>query len=254
MLRGMGNPVILAVDDDEWIIAAIRVALQPRKYEIVSAADGWEGLTLAARRTPDVVISDIMMPNMDGWAFVKQLRAKPDLALVPVIFLTTLDTAKDYLRGYRLGADDYLPKPVDIRELDIRVTRALQQREALKKAHPTAPPAAGTPQGSLRGTVDQMGLASLLSILHLGRRSGMLQLRRSTGEEGMLFLVDGAIHRAETRGGVKRKNTDAVCTLLGWSEGTYDFSTAALRVPDEIGLPTESLLLEGARRLDEAKR
>jgi CheY-like chemotaxis protein len=250
----MGAPLILAVDDDEWIIAAVRVALQPRKYEIVAAADGWEGLTLASKRTPDVVISDIMMPNMDGWAFVKQLRSKADLALVPVIFLTTQDTAEDMLRGYRLGADDYLPKPVDTRELDLRVTRALKQRETLKNTHPAAAPSAGSPQGSLRGTVDQMGLASLLSILQLGRRSGVLQLRRSTGEEGMFFLVDGAIHRAETRGGVKRKNHEAVYALLAWPDGTYDFSTASLRTPDEIGMPTESLLLEGARRLDEAKR
>jgi len=250
----MGAPLILAVDDDEWIIAAVRVALQPRKYEIVAAADGWEGLTLATRRTPDVVISDIIMPNLDGWAFVKQLRSKPELALVPVIFLTTQDSSEDYLRGYRLGADDFLPKPVDTRELDLRVARALTQREALKNSQPPPAPGKELPQGSLRGTVDQMGLASLLSILQLGRRSGVLQMRRSTGEEGMLFLVDGTIHRAETRSGVKRKNHEAVYALLGWPDGTYDFSTATLRTPDEIGMPTESLLLEGARRLDEAKR
>jgi CheY-like chemotaxis protein len=250
----MGAPLILVVDDDEWIIAAVRVALQPRKYEIVGAGDGWEGLTLATRRTPDVVISDIVMPNLDGWAFVKQLRSKADLALVPVIFLTTQDTAEDFLRGYRLGADDYLPKPVDTKELDLRVVRALKQRETLKNSPPSKPPAPGSPPGSLRGTVDQMGLASLLSILQLGRRSGILQMRRSSGEEGMLFLVDGAIHRAETRGGVKRKNHEAVYALLGWAEGTYEFSTATLRTPDEIAMPTESLLLEGARRLDEAKR
>ena len=250
----MGVPLILAVDDDEWIIAAVRVALQPRKYEIVAAADGWEGLTLATRRTPNVVISDIMMPNMDGWAFVKQLRSRPELALVPVIFLTTENSAKDFIRGYRLGADDYLAKPVDTRELDLRVTRALQQGEALKKAHGPAPLGGTAPTGSLQGTVDQMGLASLLSILQLGRRTGVVQLRRPPGEEGMLFLVDGSIHRAETRGGVKRKNQEAIYSLLGWSDGSFEFSPASLRTPDEIGMPTESLLLEGARRLDEAKR
>jgi CheY-like chemotaxis protein len=250
----MGTPLILVVDDDEWIIAAVRVALQPRKYEIIAAGDGWEGLTLATRRTPDVIISDVMMPNLDGWAFVKQLRSKAQLALVPVIFLTTQDSAEDFLRGYRLGADDYLPKPVDTKELDLRVTRALKHREELKNSPPTTPAPPGSPPGSLRGTVDQMGLASLLSILQLGRRSGILQMRRPSGEEGLLLLVEGAIHRGETRGGVKRKNHEAVYALLGWTEGTYDFSTADLKISDEIGMPTESLLLEGARRLDEAKR
>lgn len=250
----MGPPLILAVDDDEWILAAVRVALQPRKYEIVTAADGWEGLSLATRRTPDLIISDVMMPRMDGWTFVKQLRSKAELALVPILFLTAQDSSQDFVRGYRLGADDYLPKPVDTRELDVRVARALQQRELLKKAHEAPRPGGAPGAGSLQGTVDQMGLASLLSILQLGRRSGILQLRRMTGEEGMVFLVEGSIRRAEIRGGVKRKNVDAVCALLGWADGTFEFSPADLRTPDEIGMPTESLLLEGARRLDEAKR
>ena len=178
----MGAPIVLAVDDDEWILAAVRVALLPRKYEILTAPDGWEGLSLATRHTPDVIISDVMMPRMDGWTFVKQLRSKAELALVPVIFLTAQDSSQDFVHGYRLGADDFLPKPVDTRELDVRVARALKQREALKQAH-EAPNSGGAPgTGSLQGTVDQMGLASLLSILQLGRRSGILQLRRLSGE------------------------------------------------------------------------
>lgn len=250
----MGTPLILVVDDDEWIVAAVRVALQPRKYEIVSASDGWEGLSAAARRTPDVVLSDIVMPRMDGWTFVKQLRAKPALALVPVIFLTSQNAAEDFLKGYRLGADDYLSKPVDTKELDVRVAKALQQREALLKIHETIQKPGGSAAGSLKGTVDQMGLASLLSVLQLGRRTGILQLRRPPGEEGMLFLVEGSIHKAETRGGVRRRNHEAVYALLGWSDGMFEFSMTTLRTPDEIGLPVESLLLEGARRLDELNR
>lgn len=250
----MAAPVVLIVDDDEWIVAAVRVALQPRKYELLAAADGWEGLSQATRRTPDVVLSDIMMPRMDGWAFVKQLRSKPALALVPVIFLTSQNTAEDYLKGYRLGADDYLAKPVDPRELDLRVVKALEQREALRKIHEPPKAAAPASTGSLKGTVDQMGLASLLSVLQLGRRTGILQLRRPPGEEGMIFLVEGSIHKAETRGGVRRRNHEAVYALLGWSDGTFEFSMTGLRVPDEIGMPVESLLLEGARRLDESNR
>jgi len=250
----MSVPLILAVDDDEWILAAIRVALQPRHYEIVTALDGWEGLSKATRRCPDLIISDINMPRMDGWTFVKQVRSKAELALVPVLFLTTQDSSRDFVRGYRLGADDYLPKPVDTKELDLRVTRALRQREELKKSHEALGSGGGAAIGSLKGTVDQMGLASLLSILHLGQRSGILQLQRLSGEEGMLFVVGGAIRRAETRGGVKLKNQDAIYALLGWGDGTFEFSPADLRTPDEIHMPTESLLLEGARRLDEAKR
>jgi CheY-like chemotaxis protein len=250
----MAASVILAVDDDEWILRAIQVALQKRAYEILTAADGWDALSVVLKKTPDVVITDVVMPRMDGWALVKQLRSKAQFALVPVIFLTSQSSADDRVRGYRLGADDYLAKPLDLRTLDERVARALEKRRELEAG---LQPATGGahPAGTLQGTVDQIGLASLLSVLELGRRSGILRMVRPSGaEEGLIYLVDGAIRRAELTASPKSRNLEAVCDLLRWADGRFEFTPMSLRVADEIAMPTTSLLLEGARRIDEAKR
>ena len=78
---------------------------------------------------PDLIITDVMMPKLDGWALVRALRSRAELALVPVIFLTALGGEEDRIRGFRLGADDYLPKPFRFEELELRVANALKKRQ-----------------------------------------------------------------------------------------------------------------------------
>src|SRR5687768_10149664 len=118
---------ILVVDDDAWILRMVTTVLEKRGYDIQVAKDGEEGLERAQRDRPDLIITDVMMPKLDGWALVKKLRSTPELAFVPVIFLTALGSEEDRIRGFRLGADDYLAKPFRFEELDLRVAKALRQ-------------------------------------------------------------------------------------------------------------------------------
>jgi CheY-like chemotaxis protein len=246
-------PLVLVVDDDESIFQAIEAVLPRHGCALLWARDGVEGLDLAARKLPDVVISDVVMPRMDGWTFVKQLRARPGFELVPVIFLTARRSAEDYIRGFRLGADDYVPKPLDLAELHRRVARTLEERRKIELQLAPSPSAAGASGGVMSGTFDQVGLASLLHILEMGKRTGILRLRRPDGvEEGLLYLVDGAVRRAQA-GGRGPLNRDAVYALLAWSEGRFEFTPMPLRIPDEVESPVTPLLLEAARRIDEAK-
>src|SRR5690348_8379132 len=103
--------LILVVDDDRDIVRLVEASLHSQGYEVMTAADGAAALELAVARKPDLVISDVMMPGMDGWELVKQLRSRPHFGLIPVILLTALGGEVDRIRGFRLGADDYLPKP-----------------------------------------------------------------------------------------------------------------------------------------------
>src|SRR4051812_5717136 len=109
---------ILIVDDDPWILRMVSTLLEKKGYQILTASDGEEGLLRADQVKPDLIITDVMMPRMDGWTMVKHLRARPDLSMIPVIFLTALGGEEDRIKGFRLGADDYLPKPFRFEELD----------------------------------------------------------------------------------------------------------------------------------------
>jgi DNA-binding response OmpR family regulator len=253
---------ILVVDDDAWILRMVTTVLEKRGYEIFVAGDGEEGLEKARALQPDLVITDVMMPRRDGWSLVKQLRSAPELAFVPVIFLTALGADEDRIRGFRLGADDYLPKPFRFEELDLRVAKAL------KRAHPEAPTRASvraarshgagpsSPRGAssspgIRGTLDQLGLSSLLIVLEMERKSGVLVLQTEAPARllGRVFLRDGRVVRALLEG--VSENHLAVYTMLTWTEGTFEFTALDVDMEDEVRSSTTALLMEGARRIDE---
>src|ERR1051325_5271835 len=85
-------PHVLVADDDAWILRMVTTVLEKRGYTIETATDGEDALQRALARTPDLLITDVLMPKMDGWALVRRLRAQSDLALLPVIFLNLLSS------------------------------------------------------------------------------------------------------------------------------------------------------------------
>lgn len=249
----MGPPRILVADDEPSVHQLVRTMLKREEYDVDTVADGLEALKRAKRSPPDLIVTDVLMPLMDGWTLVRNLRSIPSLALVPVIFLTSQSTNEDHIRGFRLGADDYVDKTTSFWELPERIARSLSRKRELETSIRTAAPG-GTPSSGLRGKFDQIGLASLLTVLDLGKRGGILRVRRpEPAEEGVLYLVDGRVHRAELQDRRQIKDREAVYTLLTWSTGTFEFSAEKLRVGDQMGLATTELLLEGARRLDEKR-
>src|SRR5205814_9786358 len=101
-------------------------------YKVVVASNGAEALQAVSDWTPDVIVTDVMMPVMDGWGLVRRLRATSRFALVPVIFLTMLDQRTNRIRGFRLGADDYLEKS-QFAELPVRIEAALERRSRIEQ-------------------------------------------------------------------------------------------------------------------------
>jgi len=243
----MPNHRILVVDDDAWILRMVTTVLGKRGYEIVTAEDGEDALHVIQDKPPDLVITDVMMPRMDGWAFVKKLRTTRQYAFVPVIFLTALSSDEDRIRGFRLGADDYLPKPFRFEELDLRVAKALKRRAG-------PPPQAAKLRSAtpaIQGSLDQLGLSSLMILLEMERKSGLLLLV-SRGEKARIFLKHGRVVQARFERKPIPANAEAVYELLTWTGGTFEFSSFDVDMDDEIEMATTGLLIEGARRIDEA--
>jgi len=119
---------VLAVDDDPGALSALADALGTLGYEVVQAADGATALELAHERQPDVVLLDVQMPGMDGFEVCRQLKADSDLLLVPVVFLTGHGSRRARLEGLEAGATDFLNKPCDLVELEVRVRNLVNFR------------------------------------------------------------------------------------------------------------------------------
>jgi DNA-binding response OmpR family regulator len=115
---------ILVIDDDDATVQLITILLERRGYEVIKALRAEDGLRKAYRTHPDLVLLDIMMPDMDGWEVCRRLR---DLSDVPIVFLTARTDMRDVVRGLEMGADDYILKPYDNDELVARIRAHLRR-------------------------------------------------------------------------------------------------------------------------------
>lgn len=127
------TPRVLFIDDREQNIRTFKEIFYSVPYDILTASDGWEGLEIANSKQPDLIVLDIMMPEFDGFEVYKALRAKPKTEEIPVIFLTALTDPEERIRGLELGAIDFISKPIDAKELILRVSNQLDKITFQKK-------------------------------------------------------------------------------------------------------------------------
>lgn len=121
---------VLLIEDDESIQELLRVYFEAKGHAVSAAADGVEGLKTFNAALPELVLLDVGLPKLDGWAVLQAIRASSS---VPVVLLTALDDTEDVVRGLAMGADDYLTKPFDVRELDARVQAVLRRLDPQQK-------------------------------------------------------------------------------------------------------------------------
>jgi signal transduction histidine kinase/DNA-binding response OmpR family regulator/streptogramin lyase len=174
------TPLLLIVEDNADIRAYLRNTFD-QAYRLVEAKDGVEGLSTAARILPDLIISDWMMPEMDGLAFCAQVKADEKTCHIPIIMLTAKADIQHKLQGLKNGADDYLVKPFHTEELIVRVQNLLTQRQKLRERfgrlfhesppdHPAPPPQETAavslpPEDKLLSAIDAQFLQKLMAIV-----------------------------------------------------------------------------------------
>lgn len=233
---------VLVVDDSASYRKAVEQALRRLGHQVATAENGLTALGMAMKSPPDLVLSDVTMPVMDGWKLLRQLRTREATASVPVIFLTTLDSEDDRIRGYELGVDDYIAKPFVEEELLARVSRVV------RRARQEEP--AGADEG-MSGDLRQVSLPSLLAFMEAERRGGILTVRSPHGEArvgvsgGSVVSVD--LPGADAGGPLLER----LIRLLDWAEGRFELREGAAPSGAET-VSVQAALLEHARRIDES--
>ena len=120
---------LLVVDDEPNLLRAVAVVLRGEGFEVSTARSGREALVAVTKNTPDLIVSDVRMPGMDGFELARRLRRAPNFALLPIIFLTAKDETEDRVEGFRAGVDVYLTKPFEPDELVAVINSILQRVE-----------------------------------------------------------------------------------------------------------------------------
>jgi DNA-binding response OmpR family regulator len=126
----MAENTVMVVDDDPNALDIVRTFLESRGYEVATASDGNEALSLLEEVQPVLVLLDVMMPGMDGWEVARLIKNHPNFGRTRVVMLTARSDFADKHEGLRAGADDYIVKPIQLKELGERVERNLKARES----------------------------------------------------------------------------------------------------------------------------
>lgn len=392
----MSEVRVLVVDDDPWILRMVSSSLQKRNFIVETARDGKQALERAIAAPPSLIITDVMMPVMDGWTFVQHLRSDASLSRIPVLFLTALGKDEGRLAQLGIKEEDYIPKPFRFDDLERRVSAALAKAESNQAmpASPQTPPPGAYPQGGypgqqpgypgqppggypppqpgqggypppqpggypgyppqqpggypqpgppgypqgypgypqqppgqgypqqppgypggypqqppggypgyppqqpgqgypqqppgypqqpppqptatppthpapdpaasgtfsnkrssgLSGRLEQLGLSSLLVMMEMERKDGVLRLQDDEGTDGRIFIRQGQCIQAKLDQQANLEDKQCVYEMLRWQKGKFSFSAMDVDMENKIQSSTTGLLMEGARLIDEDNR
>ncbi|GAB4188526.1 MAG: hypothetical protein Kow00108_25080 [Calditrichia bacterium] len=235
---------ILLVDDDSSVLKLVSISLKKAGYDVETASDGLEGYEKANQIKPDLIISDLVMPDMDGIQFCKKIREESEIPMVPFIFMTSLGDQKNEIRGYRAGADDYLVKPVDRKVLLEKVDKLVKR---IEKTNPYHEKAKGT--AAFQGNLADLSLAEVIQLLTMNRRKGMLHLIPADASgNGKVFMENGHMKYAEF---ADKKGEDAINEMVRVKEGTFELITEEEPPEYNITGSTMNILMEALRLMDE---
>lgn len=235
---------LLVVDDSRLIIEMVRDFFADRGYEVLVARNGADGLNLLRDRVPDVIVADVQMPVMDGWEFCERVRGDQATFDVPFVFLTIEGNLPQRLRGFHLGADDYVVKPFEIEELHARVERILDRRRAVLEAGRDG-------EAVLAGSVEHLAISDLLQILSLNGKDAVVRLSEKERSGSIVFrggnIVDAACGRV--------RGTKALYRMLGWAQAAFEVLPPAEEAPERtIEPPASNVIMDGLVSLDEWER
>lgn len=128
---------ILVIDDDVAINELIKVNLELNGYNALQAYDGTTGFAIAKQELPDLIILDVMMPEVDGYTVAQRIRQNPTTEETPILMLTALSQLNDKVKGFNIGVDDYLVKPFEMEELQVRVKALLKRSRKIPESMAT---------------------------------------------------------------------------------------------------------------------
>jgi DNA-binding response OmpR family regulator/tetratricopeptide (TPR) repeat protein len=223
----------------------LEVSLRKAGFSVTPAVSVGDALDKLEVNAPDLIISETKFAtDLDGFELRRRLRNMPEWAEIPFIFLTAETAIENKIKGLELGVDDYLTKPIYIKEIVTRINILLQKRQRqfldLRKD--------GT---RFAGRVADMPVVDVIQTIEVSRKSGVIQFTGVANRQAAIYFRDGKVIDAEAG---TLQGEDAVYRLLTWSDGEFEVEFRTVRRREVINASSQGLLMEGMRRLDEWSR
>lgn len=232
---------ILLLDDDINFLKLLSFSLKKGKFEVITEENGEKALELVNSEKPDLIISDIQMPVMDGFEFCKKVRQESSIPLVPLIIYSSLKDKDIELSAYHAGANLVLTKPIDRDMLLVYVNNFVDQAQ---KYRMNAMPEKGIEEShTLSGNLEKISLIEIMQFISTHKFSGILKIL-----DGVLFFQKGEIIKAVYK---DLKNETVINELIKVKAGYFYFKAESIDVEPEISTNTMHVLMEAVRLMDE---
>jgi len=217
----------------------MEVSLKKAGFSVTTANDGADALEKVRISPPDLVLCDTKMPQMDGFDLCRTLKSDERYKQIPFVFLTHQKSIEFKVKGLELGGDDYLTRPIYIKEIVTRIRMILQkvEKERIEKRETKA---------GFAGNLSDMGVVDLVQTFEIGRKTGVIHIQGT--RSGTVFFRDGRVIDARLG---RASGESAFYRIVNISDGTFDLQFVPVECPERITIATQALLLEGMRRLDE---
>jgi len=237
---------LLLVDSDPRGIRVLEVSLKKAGYTVTTATNVDEALQVVDVSVPDMILTDTRLEGGDGFTLVRRLKEHPEWSQIPIVFLASDKAIEAKVRGLELGVEDYLTKPIFVRELLARVQILLQRHSQQRITD------ARTAGGRTRfaGSIEDMAVVDLLQTIEVSRKSGVARVTNND-KTCQFWFRDGQVLDATLD---KLEGEEAIYRALVWSDGEFEVEfgpvSSVVRDPT-IDVSTQALLMEGMRRVDE---
>jgi len=234
--------LILIADNEPDFTTLLELRLINQGFSVASASRAQEALEKAKSKKPSLIVTEAEFEDFSGFEMVRKLKEDPETRDIPFLFTARKDDTQFVTQGFRLGAEDYMIKPVKIDILAAKISNIIARLQVEKKA---APAAAG-----VSGSLTEMSLPDIIQILGVGRKTGRITLE-DEGKTCTIDMEEGQVINAALD---DLRGEEAFYQILYWSKGSFSINPSAELSERLITLANDSLMLEGFRRMDEAAR
>jgi len=240
----MDNPTILVADGDPKNLQILRESLEASGFEVIVASDGLQAWQKISSDVPDLILSEVNLPKLDGFQLLEKLKADPVTSSIPLMFLTNRRELQDRVRSLRGGVKDYMIKPLHVKEVIARVRMILRRMERIREEEIES-------NRKLAGRLEEFSVIDLIENFGMERKTGILTLYNANNRSGEIYFRDGAVINASL-GNLRAEK--AVYQMLPWKRGHFTMTFKEINVADEIAVSNLGLLLQGFKRMEERER
>jgi CheY-like chemotaxis protein/signal recognition particle receptor subunit beta len=237
----MEVPNILVIDGDPKNLQILKESLEASNFKVIVCNNGNQALGIIQSQRPDIIVSEVDIPGLNGLELLEKLQKDPAAAAIPLVFLTNRRNLEDRLKSLRSGVKDYMIKPLHVKEVIARLQMILRRLERLRHEEAQS-------NKKIVGRLEEKSVEALVEECGLQRKSGVLSLYDENNRSGEIYFRDGAVVNARL-GNFKAEK--AVYQMLPWNHGHYVMDFKEINVEDEITVSNLGLLVQGVKQLEE---